>query len=55
MSAVREGPVVRVQLDCGFPLVAVLGPPQGPGWNLREGDEVTATVRAEAVRLVPPE
>jgi molybdate transport system ATP-binding protein len=50
---VREGPVVRVIVDCGFPLVAVAGPPHARGWDLREGETVTALVRAEAVRLIP--
>jgi molybdate transport system ATP-binding protein len=55
VSAVREGPVVRVVVDCGFPLAAVVGPPYYREGGFREGETVTAAFRAEAVRLVPVE
>jgi molybdate transport system ATP-binding protein len=55
VSVVREGPVVRVVVDCGFPLAAVVGPPHNREGGFREGEAVTAVVRAEAVRLVPAE
>jgi hypothetical protein len=46
--------MVRVILDCGFPLAAVVGP-HAAGSPFREGEIVTALVRAEAVRLLPAE
>jgi molybdate transport system ATP-binding protein len=55
VSAVREGPVMRVVVDCGFPLAAVVGPPHHREGGFREGETVTAAIRAEAVRLVPAE
>jgi molybdate transport system ATP-binding protein len=55
VSVVREGPVVRVVVDCGFPLVALVGRLSFRDRDMREGETVTAAVRAEAVRLVPPE
>jgi molybdate transport system ATP-binding protein len=55
LLAAREGPVLRVVVDCGFPLVAMIGPPYLRDPEIREGETVTARVPAEAVRLIPPE
>jgi molybdate transport system ATP-binding protein len=55
VSVVREGPVLRVVVDCGFPLVALVGPSHDREWDFREGETVTALIRTEAVRLVPSE
>src|SRR5262249_58675952 len=49
---VPEGPVVRVRLDCGFPLTAVVSPRACRDLGLREGGRVTALVEAAAGRLV---
>jgi hypothetical protein len=48
-----EGPVVRVLLDCGFPLTALA---VGPAWRaLKAGDQAVAHVPASAVHLLPRE
>jgi molybdate transport system ATP-binding protein len=52
-SVGTDGPLVRVELDCGFPLVAVVTRPAAADLGLREGAEVTALVKATAVQLVP--
>src|SRR5262249_14968893 len=52
-SVGTDGPLVRVELDCGFPLVAVVTRPAAADLGLREGTEVTALVKATALHLVP--
>jgi molybdate transport system ATP-binding protein len=52
-SVVPEGPLVRVGLDCGFPLVALLPRASGDPSSLREGLAVTAHVNERAVHLIP--
>jgi molybdate transport system ATP-binding protein len=52
-SLVREGPLVRVGLECGFPLAAIVTDEACRELGLREGEPVTALVKAPAVRLVP--
>ncbi len=49
-----EGPMVRLELDCGFPLTALVPRQVHGALGVREGDRVTALVSAGAVRLVPP-
>ncbi len=41
-----EGPMVRVGLDCGFPLAALITRPACDELNLREGTTITALVKA---------
>jgi molybdate transport system ATP-binding protein len=48
-----DGPLVQVQLDCGFPLTALVTRPAAAELGLRAGAEVTALVKATAVQLVP--
>src|SRR5262249_3028826 len=48
-----EGWVWRVSLDCGFPLVALVSGQALRAAPVREGDRITVTVAASAVRLVP--
>ncbi len=50
---VNEGPLVRVTLDCGFPLVALVTRSGARDLGLAPGREVSALVKAPAVRLVP--
>ncbi len=50
---VPEEHVLRVWLDCGFRLSAVITYPAREALGLREGDVVTAVVKAPAVRLIP--
>jgi molybdate transport system ATP-binding protein len=48
-----EGAMVRVGLDCGFPITALVTAPASRELALREGEPVTALVKAPAVHLVP--
>jgi molybdate transport system ATP-binding protein len=48
-----EGPLVRVHLDCGFPLVALVTRHSADQLRLAPGASVAALVKAPAVRLVP--
>jgi molybdate transport system ATP-binding protein len=50
---VAEGPMVRVELDCGFPLKAFLTKQAREELALRQGDEVLAMVKAPNVHLIP--
>jgi molybdate transport system ATP-binding protein len=50
---VAEGPMVRVELDCGFPLKALLTKQALEELALREHDEVLAMVKAPNVHLIP--
>ena len=52
-SVAQEGPLVRVSLDCGFPITAVITRPARDELELLEGDVVTAVVKATAVHLIP--
>jgi molybdate transport system ATP-binding protein len=48
-----EGGVVRVTVDCGFSLSALITRPACDELRLREGSTVTAVVKATAVHLIP--
>jgi molybdate transport system ATP-binding protein len=52
-SLVRDGPLVRVVLDCGIPLTAVVTRPSAEALDLREGTAVAALVKATAIHLLP--
>ncbi len=47
-----EGPLVRVTLECGFPLVAVITHQACEELGLREGEPVTAAIKAAAIHLI---
>jgi molybdate transport system ATP-binding protein len=47
-----EGPLVRVQLDCGFPMTALVTRPAWEELGLREGDRVLALIKAPAIHLI---
>ena len=49
----REGPLVRVSLDCGFGLAALLTQSACDELGLREGAEVIALIKAPQVHLIP--
>jgi molybdate transport system ATP-binding protein len=51
-SIVPEGPLLRVVLNCGFELTALITRPAGEELGLRAGEEVTASVKAFAVHLI---
>jgi len=52
-SLTCEGPLVRVGLDCGFPLVALVTRPACTELGLSVGDRLTAVLKAPAVHLIP--
>jgi molybdate transport system ATP-binding protein len=52
-SVISEGPLVRVSLDCGFPLVALITRQSCEELALAGGQSVTATLKAQAVHLIP--
>lgn len=52
-SLMREGPLIRVTLDCGFELTALVTRPASEELQLREGDAVIAMVKAPAIHLIP--
>jgi molybdate transport system ATP-binding protein len=52
-SLTPDGPLVRVALDCGFPLVALVTRPAIGDMGLQVGDRLTAVVKAPAVHLIP--
>jgi molybdate transport system ATP-binding protein len=49
----HEGAVVRVSLDCGFPLTALLTRPAFDELQLTPGAEIAASVKATAIHLIP--
>ena len=50
-SVILEGALARVELDCGFPLVALVTAQSAGELALREGDLVSAVVKATSVHL----
>ena len=48
-----EGPLVRVALDCGFPLSALVTRQSVEELGLLKGVEVTAFVKSPSVHLIP--
>ncbi|MGH3329341.1 MAG: ABC transporter ATP-binding protein [Streptomycetales bacterium] len=52
-TTVPEGPLVRVGLDCGFPLAALVTKHARDELALVPGAAVTAVVKASAIHLIP--
>ena len=50
-SVIVEDPLARVELDCGFPLVAVVTAQSAAELRLIVGDPVCAIVKATSVHL----
>ena len=48
-----NGPLVRVFIDCGRPIVALITRSSASEMKLKEGQSVTATFKATAVHLIP--
>jgi len=48
-----SGPLVRVFIDCGLPIVALITRGSANEMKLKEGLSVTATFKATAVHLIP--
>ncbi|MBS0202953.1 MAG: ABC transporter ATP-binding protein [Planctomycetes bacterium] len=55
LSLVPEGPLVRVGLDCGFDLTALVTRPACEELHLQVGDRVTANLKAPAIHLMARE
>jgi molybdate transport system ATP-binding protein len=53
VSVRPEGPLARVALDCGFRLNAIVTRQSHEEMHLREGELVTAVVKATSIRIVP--
>lgn len=51
-SLVPEGALIRVGLDCGFELTALITRPARAELHLELGDTVTATIKAPAIHLI---
>jgi molybdopterin-binding protein len=45
--------VVRVTVDCGFPLKALVTKQSCQEMALRQGDEIIAAIKAGAIHVVP--
>ena len=52
-AIVSEGPLTRIELDCGFPLIAVLTKQACAEMALKENDAVLALIKAPQIHLVP--
>lgn len=52
-TIIAEGPVMRIELDCGFPLTAVLTKQACAEMALKEGASVIALIKAPQIHLVP--
>ncbi len=52
-ALIREGPMFRIHLDCGFPLSALLTRQACDELELKPGDSIIAMVKAPNVHLVP--
>lgn len=52
-SLTPEGPLVRVGLNCGFELTALITRPSSEDLHLHVGDTVTAMLKAPAIHLIP--
>ena len=51
-SVLLEGAVARVEVDCGFPLVALVTAQSAGDLHLRRGDPVSAVIKATSVHLL---
>jgi molybdate transport system ATP-binding protein len=51
LSVLPEGPLARVELDCGFPLVAVITVQSAAELGLKPGDAVCAVVKTTSVHV----
>jgi len=52
-SLAPEGPHMRVELDCGFPLTALVTKQASEEMALKPGDVVTALIKAPHIHLIP--
>ena len=54
-SVALEGPLARIEIDCGFPLLAVITAQSAAELALRAGDAVCAIVKATSVHVLSQE
>jgi molybdate transport system ATP-binding protein len=47
-----EGPLARIEIDCGFPLVSMVTAQSAAELNLKAGREIFAVVKATSIHLV---
>jgi len=52
-ALISEGPLIRIELDCGFPLTAVLTKQACAEMDLKGGSAVIALIKAPQIHLVP--
>lgn len=52
-KAIPEGPIVRIVIDCGFLLTALVTKQSFQELALAEGSEITASVKAQSIHLIP--
>lgn len=52
-SLLREGSLVRVEVDCGFSLTALITRPACEELALQEGSPVLACIKATAIHVIP--
>jgi molybdate transport system ATP-binding protein len=52
VSLLSEGPLVRVELDCGMPLVALITNHARHEMRLEPGDPVVAMIKATGISVV---
>ncbi len=52
-AIISEGPLTRIELDCGFPLTAVLTKQACAEMDLKKGAAVLALIKAPQIHLVP--
>jgi molybdenum ABC transporter ATP-binding protein len=52
-SIIREGPLARIEIDCGFLLLAVVTAQSASELHLQPGDSVYAMVKATSVHVLP--
>lgn len=50
---ILEGPIVRIIIDCGFLLTALVTKQSYLDLSLAEGSEITASVKAQSIHLIP--
>ena len=51
-AVVPEDPLARIELDCGFPLVALVTAQSANDLRLQPGDPVSAIIKTTSVHLV---
>jgi molybdopterin-binding protein len=50
---IPHGPLVKVVIECGFPVVALITRSSANEMELEEGSPILASFKASAVHLIP--